>query len=121
MCIPTSPIRHPPSPVCNLYLQSETAIIDKPCIAGKIVNFHCVPDEQRWRIAGPIAGPMFSVNLELQTHLRLELPLTRLRCDVSKCQIRAVEVQVWIRHLRVVENVDRIDAQPEGPPLIDSE
>src|SRR5215831_1673359 len=21
-------------------------------IGGKIVNFHCVPDEQRWRIAG---------------------------------------------------------------------
>src|SRR5215467_7189086 len=47
-----SPIRHPPSPVWNLYLQSATAIIDKRCIAGKIVNIHCVPDEQRWRIAG---------------------------------------------------------------------
>src|SRR5262249_46232707 len=47
----TSPIRHPPSPICNLYLQSAIAIIDKRCIAGKIVNFHCIPDEQRWRIA----------------------------------------------------------------------
>src|SRR5262247_2693233 len=48
----SSPISHPPSPLSNLCVQSETAIIDKRCIAGKIVNFHCVPDEQRWRIAG---------------------------------------------------------------------
>jgi len=25
--------------------------IDKRSIAGKIVDFHCTPDEQRWRIA----------------------------------------------------------------------
>jgi hypothetical protein len=47
----TSPIRRPPWPICNLYVHSATAIIDKRCIAGKIVSFHCIPGEQRWRIA----------------------------------------------------------------------
>jgi len=39
-------MRHPPSPICNLYSQQRSADI-----ASKISNLHCVPDERRWRIA----------------------------------------------------------------------
>src|SRR5262252_3784874 len=44
-----SPIRHPPSPVWNLYVQSATAIVDSGCIAGKIVS-------NRSRQRPPISG-----------------------------------------------------------------
>src|SRR5215467_8443646 len=76
-----SPVRHPPSPVWNLYVQSATAVIDKRCIAGTIVNFHCVLDEQRWRIAG--SSP--SCRTHVLEHRIYPLRRSSLTNDVPHC------------------------------------